>query len=213
MTTQVRREKQADYTTRFGTVSYQNTLQLYGTSIGFDIGYKQILKGSWFVRPSIGFYKFSVDKITNYRIPARPNDPASYRPIDYRPDSTPLGYSTSKYHYKNFSLGIAVGKGFSLNKNFALTTDLNFTYLATFSQHYKIEKGYTTTNNKRLGYLVDYNVGVQKEFRNIYLASCLIIPIYKKWKNDAVFLENPNDKVDIWFGGYGLSFTVGKFLK
>jgi len=76
-----------------------------------------------------------------------------------------------------------------------------------------VGKSYKTTNNQALGYLVDYKAGVQKEFRNIYLASSLIIPVYKKWKKDAIFLENPNDKVGIWFRGYGLSITLGKFLK
>lgn len=213
LTAQIRREQQANYTTRFGTVSYQNALQLYGTSIGFDIGYKQIRNNGWFVRPSIGYYKFSVDKIINDQLPARANDPASHRPINYRPDSIPLGYSTSKYHYNNLALAIAFGKVFPMSKNFSLITDLGFTYLISFSQHYKVGKGYRTTNTRNLGYLFDYRVGFQKEVRNLYLATNLIIPFYKEWKKDAVFLENSTDKVSDWFGGYGLSFTIGKFLK
>lgn len=213
LSTQIRQEKQADYITRFGTVSYQNDLKLYGTSIGVDLGYKRVLNGAWFIKPSIGYYRFTVDKITNNRIPARPNDPTSYRPIDYRPDSLPIGYSTSKYYYNNIAFGLAFGKDFYLNKNLSLTTDLAFTYLTTFSQHYKVGSGYTTTNNKSLGYLFDYRIGVQKELKKLYLTANLILPLYKEWKQDQVFLENPSNKVDTWFGGYGLALTLGKYIR
>ncbi len=212
LTAQLRREKQADYISQFGTVFYQNAMQLHGTSIGFDLGYKYFF-GGWFIKPSIGYYKFSVDKITNFRIPARPNDPARYRQIDYRPDSTPFGYSTSKYHYNNIEGRLALGKMFYLDKNLSLTIDLAFTYLTTFSQYYKVGDGYTTANNKSLGYLVDYRIGMQKDFGKLYLTTNLILPLYKKWKQDQVFLENPNDKVETWFGGYGLALTIGKYVR
>lgn len=213
LTSQARREKQADYTTQFGTVSYQNALQLYGTSIGFDLGYRRSLNSGWFVKPSIGYYRFTVDKITNNRIPARPIDPTKYRPIDYRPDSTPLGYSTSKYHYNNIAFGFTFGKAFYLNKNLSLTSDLSFTYLSTFSQHYEVGNGYTTTNNKSLGYLFDYRIGVQREVKDLFLTTNLILPLYKEWKQDKIFLENPNSKVNTWLGGYGLALTIGKYLR
>jgi hypothetical protein len=213
LTAQIRREMLADYTTQFGTVSYQNALQLYGTSFGFDLGYKRTCKGDWFIKPSIGYHKFTVDKITNNRIPARPNDPSRYRPIDYRTDSIPIGYSTSKYHYNNIAFGIAFGKAFYLNNNLSLATDFAFTYLTTFSQHYKVRNGYTTTNNKRLGYLIDYRIGVQREFKNLFLTTNFTLPLYKQWRQDKVFLENPDSKVDTWFGGYGLALTIGKYLR
>ncbi len=213
LTTQVRREKQADYISQFGTVSYQNALQLYGTSIGVDLGYRRISNSGWFVKPSLGYYRFTVDKISNNRIPVRPNDPARYRQIDYRPDSTPIGYSTSKYHYNNIAFGLSFGKAFYVHKNLSLTTDFAFSYLTTFSQHYKVGDGYTTTNNKNLGYLLDYRIGVQREFKNWVLATNFILPLYKQWRQDKVFLENPTSKVDTWFGGYGLALTIGKYLR
>jgi hypothetical protein len=94
-----------------------------------------------------------------------------------------------------------------------LTTDLTFTYLTTFSQHYNAENGYTTTNNKRLGYLFDYRIGVQRDFKKHYLATKFILPLYKQWRQDKVFLENPNSKLEKWFGGYGLALTVGRYLR
>jgi hypothetical protein len=209
----VRREKQGDYVTQFGTVSYQNALKLCGTSIGFDLGFKEILKNGWFIKPSIGYYRFTVDKITNNRIPARPNDPTEYRPIDYRPDSTLMGYSTSRYFYNNLALVFTGGKTFYLNKNFWLTTDLAFSYLTTFSQHYEVGKGYTTSNNKSLGYLFDYRVGVQREFEDLFFKINFILPVYKEWKQDKVFLEEPNSKVETWLGGYGFGVTIGKYLR
>jgi hypothetical protein len=212
ISTQIRREKQAEYTAPYGTAISQNALQLYGTSTGIDVGYKRILKGRW-IKPSIGFYKFSIDKIINNRIPARPSDPLSSRPINYQPDSLPFGYSTSKYHYNNLALGFTLGKGFLLKKNLFLTTNFSFTYLATFSQYYDAAQGYKTTNNKGFGYLFDYNVGIQKEFKELYIATNFILPMYKEWKQDVVFKENPNSKVHYWFGGYGLLITIGKFLK
>jgi hypothetical protein len=212
LTGQLRREKQADYTTRFGNTSSQNNLQLYGTSTGFDIGYKRILDANWFVKPSVGFYKFSVDKIIN-RIPEFSNEEVDHRPIRPWSDSILLAMSTNNYFYNNLALGIAFGKLFSTGNNWMINTNLGFTYLHSFSQHYDIGKDFRTTNNRNLGFLFDYKIGVQKEFKNLYLATNIILPVYKKWKLDAVFLENLNDKTDVWFGGYGLSLTIGKFLK
>jgi hypothetical protein len=212
LTTQVRREKQAEYTTQFGTVSYQNALQLYGTSVGFDLGYRRTVN-EWFIKPSIGYYRFSVDKIINDRIPVWFTGTSNYRPIDYRPDSIPFGYSTGKYHYNNIALGLAFGRSFILNKNLSITTDLSFTYLTTFSQHYKVGNGFTTKNNKSLGFLFDYRIGVQKELKNLVLTTNFILPLYKEWRQDKVFLENPNSKVNRWFDGYGFALTIGKYLR
>ena len=165
------------------------------------------------MRPSVGFYKFAVHRITNHRIPAWTNDPTHYRPIDYRPDSTPIGYATSKYHYNNVSFGLALGKAFYLKENLSLTTDLAFAYLITFAQHYNVENGYKTTNKKSLGYLFDYRIGVQREFNNYFLTTNFVLPLYKEWRQDEVFLENPDSKIDTWFGGYGLALTIGKYLR
>ena len=217
LTSQIRRERQAHYTTRYGDVSYQNALKLYGTSIGVDLGFKKPLKNNCFIKPSIGYYKFHIGRIADHEIPSRAYPPSRFRPIKYRPDSLPLGYSTDKYFYENLSLAIAGGRNLRLHKNLALTTELNFTYLATFSQHYNITYGssrdYHTNNKGYFGYLIDYKIGMQKEFGSWYLAFNLIIPVYKEWRKDVVFLEDRNERIHTLVGGCGISLTIGKFVK
>ena len=209
---QIRQENLADYTTRFGTVFYQNSLKLNGTSTGLDLGFKMLLKKHWFVKPHVGYYKFNIDKIINHRIPSRATDPSNYRPIDYSFDSLLILYGTSKYHYNNISLSFAFGRIISLKNDFSLTTDFNFTYLHSFSQHYEVKEGYTTSDNRNFGYLIDYRIGLEKKLKKIYLAPALIVPVYKKWKQDIVFKENPDKTIDKWFGGCGVSVTIGKYI-
>jgi hypothetical protein len=209
---QPRYDKQAAYTTRFGNVSYQNVLQLFGTSIRAGFSYKKPLKNSWFLKPFAGYYRFDIDKITNNRIPASQNDPSKFRPINYLPDSLPRGYSTKSYHYNTFAFGLAIGKDFYLDKNYTIIADFDFTYLFTYSQHYETGKGYTTNVSKGFGYLIDSRIGIKRDFRKIYLASAFVLPIYKEWKKDAVFLENPNENLHNLFGGYGLLLAIGKYL-
>lgn len=212
----IKRDKQASYVTRYETVSYQNDLQLLGTSLGLDFSYKKLLKKSWFLGPSMGYYMFSVDKIVNYRIPARQTDPIDFRPIDYSPDSIQIQYGTKKYHYNTASLGFSLGKKFLFKEKHHIVTALNFTYLLSYSQSYKIGNSnirYKTDVNKTFGYIIDSRIGLIREYKKLYLVPSIVIPVYKQWKKDAVFLEHSNEEVHNWFGGYGLSITVGKYLK
>lgn len=211
---QLRREKQADYITRFGDVSYQNHLRLYGTNVGAGVGYN-IVNGSLSIKPSIGYYRFSIDKIVNDRIPAWPLGTSKFRPIDFSPDSTLILYSTSKYHYNNLALGLSFGKAFDLKENLSATTQLAFTCLVSFSQHYWVDglkKGFTTTNIKSFGYLLDYKIGFRKEYTGMYLTTNFVLPLYKYCKQDKIFLEDPNHGTSTWLGGCGLSIGIGKYL-
>ncbi len=128
LSTLVRHELQGHFITQYGSLPYLTDLKLAGTSIGADLGYKMLFRKSWYIIPSIGYYKFTVDDIINNSIPAYPLGTRRYRTIDYHPDSTPLGYSTRKYHYNNLSLGIALGKEFIINNKFQVTADMSFNY-------------------------------------------------------------------------------------
>lgn len=211
---QVRHDLQGSYITKFGTVPYLTDLKPYGTSIEADIGYKKLFKKGWFILPSIGYYKFSVDKIINKSISATPLGTLNNRFSDYHPDSTPVGYLTKKYHYNNLSLGVAVGKGFILNSKYQLITDMAFNYLLNYSQKYAVRQAtYSTNVKKEFGYLVTGRIGVDRSFQNFYLGSSLLLPIYKQLKKDITLYENPNEVMKNWFGGYGILFKVGKYFK
>ena len=209
----VRHEIQGHFTSQYGTLPYKTDLKLSGTSIGVDFGYKMLFKKNWYIIPSIGYYKFTVDDITNKSTPAAPWGTTKYRSIDYRPDSTPLGYSTQKYHYNNLSLGIALGKEFKLNRKYQFTAEMCFNYLFNYSQKYSIGQViYSTSTKHNLGYLVTGRLGINKTFKKICIGTNLLLPVYKQIKKDKVLLDNPADKFDKWFGGYGFSLKVGKLL-
>ncbi len=164
--------------------------------------------------PSLGYFKFAVDDIVNKSSPASPLGTRNYRSIDYRPDSTPICYSTQKYHYNNLSLGIALGKQFLINSRFEITTDILFNYLFNYSQKYYIgQVSYSTNTNNAFGYLLTGRLGINRTLNNFYIGTDILLPFYKQFEKDKVLLDNPSEKVDKWFGGYGLSLRIGKYLK
>ncbi|HET7118396.1 MAG TPA: hypothetical protein VFI29_18005 [Hanamia sp.] len=206
----VRNEIQGHFISQYGTLPYKTDLKLSGTSLGVDLGYKMLFRKGWYIIPSIGYYKFEVDDITNKSIPATPFGTTKYRSIDYRPDSIPIGYSTKKYHYNNLSLGIALGKEFMLNSKCQFTTDISFNYLLNYSQRYSVGQAIYSTNTKKdLGYLVTGRLGANRTFKKIYIGANLLIPVYKEISKDKVLFDNPDEKFDKWFGGYGFLLKIG----
>jgi len=213
LTFHVRHEIQGRFISQYGTLPYKTDLKLSGTSIGVDFGYKLLFRKGWYIIPSIGYYKLKADDITNISIPESPFGTRKYRSIDYRPDSTPIGYSTQKYHYNNLSLGIALGKEIMLNSNYQFTADMSFNYLLNYSQKYSIgQLIYSTNTKKNLGYLVSGRLGINRTFKKFYIGTNLLLPVYKQFKKDKVLLDNPDEKFDKWFAGYGFLLRIGKSL-
>ena len=211
---QLRHEIQGSFITQYGTLPYTTDLKFSGTSIGAELGYKVLLKKSWYLTPSIGYYKFAVDKIVNKSNPSFPFGTRNYRAIDYHPDSTPFGYSTQKYHYNNLLLGIALGKEFILHANYRFTGDMVFYYLLNYSQKYHVgQVEYFASTKNTLGYLVTGRIGINKDFSKFYIGANFLLPLYKQIKKDKILFDNPNEKFAKWFGGYGFSLKIGKYLK
>jgi hypothetical protein len=200
--------------TQYGTLPYLTDLKLAGTSVGADFGFNMQFKRGWYIIPSLGYYKFTIDDIENKGIPALPWGTTNSRTIDYRPDSTLLGYSTQKYHYNNLSLGFTLGKEFILNSKYQITTDLLFNYLITYSQKYYIGNvTYSSKQNHAFGNVVTGRLGINRTFKKLYVGTSILLPIYKQFRKDKILLDDPNERVDKWVGGYGLALRIGKYLK
>lgn len=211
----VRHELHEHSITQYGTFPYLTDLKLAGTSLGADFGYKMQFNKGWYIIPSIGYYKFTIDDIENKSIPPLPwAGTRNSRFIDYRPDSTSLGYSTQKYNYNNLSLGLALGKEFSLNSKYQITTDILYNHLISYSQKYYIGNvTYSSQENYSFGMLATGRLGVKRTFKKLYVGTSLLFPIYKQFRKDKILYDDPNERVYKWFGGYGLSFRFGKYLK
>jgi hypothetical protein len=210
-----RKDKYADYVTRFGGVSYTNHLQLEGKGIGISFSYRHAITKNIFFSAGIGSYQMGIDKIWNMRQPSFTGEATSSRPIDYtNPDFTRIFHHTEKYHYNCITPGIGISVALPLSDTWAISTGTDVAYLFTFRQVYHIGKEYTYRRDKlkSFGFYWNASVGLKKVLGKFYIAPSLLLPIYQTWAKDDVFGENPHEKIDKWKDGLGLNISLGKYL-
>ena len=201
---------QGSYSTRFGNVSYTNILKLYGTNRGFKIDYKRLLYGMTYFKLGLGYMEFAVDKIENKLESGYPSAVGVSRPINY-PSAIFILYSTTKYHYNNLLYHLGVEKQFGIFRTLFLFIGLDYFYADNLSQGYYIPgipNYYHRNDHKSLGSFFNLNLGLSKKLGNFSLLPALVIPVYKIWKQDIVFYENPNNSVSNWGNGIGISLSV-----
>ena len=97
------RYDQANYVTRFGARSFNDTLKLYGMSYGATISYRQKIYKDISASIGIGYYRLGIDKIKSSSpfsgIPgARPR---TSRATNYYDGNGSVLYLTPKYYYND----------------------------------------------------------------------------------------------------------------
>ncbi len=201
---------QGKYNSQFGNVSYTNNLKLYGTNLGFHLDYKRLLYGKTYLKIGLGYMEFAVDKIDNESGTGNAATTSDSRPINY-PSSVFILYSTTRYHYNTLLYHVGVERQFSISHDLHFFAGLDYFYANSLSQKFyipKIQTYYNTTNQKGLGSFINLNLGVSTHFGNFSLLPALVIPVYKSWKQDIVFYENPNSTVSNWGNGIGISLSI-----
>ena len=210
-----RYDKHADYTTRYYDRTYTNDTKLWGLSYGTNLKFLQPLTNRLKLKIGVGYYKLVIDKV---RQSTRVNTVAPARTIDYNhPTGIQPLFATSYYHYNNLALTGGLAYEGKVKKQWHYNVGGELSYLYTFSQLYIINydnSKYRTHNGKTLGYGVNSYIGVIRRFQNdrYYINPKINIPIYQELGGDQVFGEDKNVKMDKWFNGGGVSFTLGKYL-
>jgi len=59
-----------------------------------------------------------------------------------------------------------------------------------------------------LGNFFNLNLGIKQQLGKVCILPALVIPLYKSWKRDIAFLENPNNTISSWGNGIGFSLGV-----
>jgi hypothetical protein len=198
--------KQGEYSSQFGNVSYSNNLKLYGTDIGFKVDYKRMIYDKMFAKIGLGIMRFAVNKIDN----ATPSTKSNARPIDY-PSNVFILYSTTKYHYNNIFYHLGLEKQFNLAPNLFLFAGADYFHAFTFSQKYYIPAAgayYKTSRRGDYGDFFNLDFGIIKKWKEMSIAPGLILPIFKKWKQNIAFKEDPTKSVSNWGGGIGISLNA-----
>lgn len=211
----VRYDKHADYTTRYFDRTYTNETKLWGVSCGANINFLQPLTDRLKLKIGVGYYKLVVDKV---RQSTRVNTLSPARTINYNhPTGIEPLFATDYYYYNNLALTGGLAYEGKIKKQWNYNAGGEFTYLYTFSQLYNIKydnSKYRTHNGKTLGFGVNTYLGIIRRFHNdrYYINPKIIIPIYQELRGDQVFGEDKKVKMDKWFNGAGVLFTIGKYL-
>ena len=201
---------QGKYTSRYGNVSYTNNLTLYGTNRGFHMDYKRLLYSKTYFKIGLGYMEFAVDKISNESGIGNAQTTSDARPINY-PSSVFILYGTTKYHYNTLLYHLGIERQFGISRTLFIFIGLDYFYAGSLSQQYyipKIQTSYHTANQGGFGNFFNLNLGVSKKLGNFALLPALVIPVYKSWKQDIVFYENPNSTVSNWGNGIGMSLSI-----
>lgn len=152
--------------------------------------------------------EFAVDKIENDA--GNTSTTGNSRPINY-PGTLFILYGATKYHYNTLLYHMGVERQFSISHTLLFFTGLDYFYAISLSQRYcipKIQTNYRTGDHKGFGSFFNLNLGLRKKLENFSLLPALVIPVYKNWKQDVVFYENPNSTVSNWFNGIGVSLSI-----
>jgi hypothetical protein len=198
--------KQGEYETRYGDVAFTNHLTLYGPDIGFKIDYKRILYGKTFFKIGLGYMNFGVSKIEN-ETNGMPNPG---RLINY-PSTIFIQYETTKYHYNNLIFHLGLEKQFPISQDLSFFAAADYFHADKLSQKYYIpgaDAYYHTSTNGNLGDFFNINIGISKKISSISFLPALVIPIYKSWRKDVVFKEDPGMSISNWAGGIGIMLSV-----
>lgn len=203
--------RQGNYNSRYGDVSYVNHLKLFGVNWGGDVNYKRMLADNLFIAIGIGYLDFEVNKIENETKNGSIIIKTDARPIDYYPSAIYVLYQTTKYHYNNLCFHLGIEKQFILLHTLSLFMGIDYLHAYRLSEVYFIpfaRKYYRTENHGDFGDFVYAHFGVSKQWEKFSVAPAFVLSIYNGWKQDILFGEEPVKVVSNWLNGVGVSVDI-----
>lgn len=193
-----------------------NEVKINGTSWGINIAYKLSLTKHLYIKPGLGYYRFSFNNIR--QVNSQFGTSNSRVIEDYHPPGgiTPgLIFSTDKYFYNTISGNIGIEKYVDLKKDIQIICGFAFSNFYAFNQNYHVTypspngDNFKQTNNRYFGFSASINAGIQKKLKKFSFGPSLIIPIFDTWKKDDVFPQEENSKKrNKWFSGVGLGIQL-----
>jgi hypothetical protein len=198
---------------RFNSVT-NSTIKLQGISWGAGANYKHFLKTRSFIKMGLGYYKYSFNKIESN---TPPFGTSKSRVINYTGSFNNLLYATNKYWYNTFTATIGFERQFDFKKNTKFITCVDIVNYYTFSQRYNVPAANVNNrkaNGRYFGFSFIVNTGLQKDFGKFKIGPNLNLPIFRLWKQDAVFPGDQNsDSRSKWLNGVGIGLTCAYSLK
>ncbi|MBS1559812.1 MAG: hypothetical protein JST69_13915 [Bacteroidetes bacterium] len=183
---------------------------LSGTAVGYGVNF------------IYSFRPFFLDKKTKFML----NAGLGYynqrfdihRPFNY--DSyIYIIYYTDHYVYHNADISLSLTYKKSLNKNYSVNVQGTYHWLHSFKQDYTPTysspnrgfDGFTQTNYKSIDFGVMFNgsIELQRIISNKFCVGIgVVAPIIIRWRNDAIFNDNPNSFYKPQFSlGFNLSVS------
>lgn len=194
-------------------VDYVN---IKGTSFGINFAYKIPISKQLFIKPGIGYYKYSFSKITRNN--------TSFGTTNSRniifPSPLLIPFFTDKYHYNTINANISLEKEILLKKNYQLALGVGLNNYITISQNYHLtfnpneSQNFKKSNKKYFGSMGMLYFNVLKKINKIKIGPSLIIPVLDVWKTDETFQEETSSNSrNKWFKGIGFGISINYSLK
>ena len=190
-------------------------VKMKGRSFGANIAYKIPLNNSVFIKPALGYYRFSFNNIRN--------ENTSFGVTNSRiirfPSPLYVIFRTDKYWYNTVSANFSIDKYFSLKKDIEILAGVNFNNFYSYSQYYHIvnnpgEKTYRRHYGRYFGHSSLLQGGLIKKFGKLDLGISILLPIYDTWKQDNIFPEESNSQSrNKWFRGISTGLTFNYLIK
>jgi hypothetical protein len=169
-------------------------------SYGLELNYRRDFHSGLWGGLSLGYFK---EQFNNKR------------PFKFAYDSGLLLISTDHYSYDNVKLSITAGLRHRL-KDLSARESITYHYLHSFHQKY-VPAIHTTfsyadyqveNKNYKFGEMITANFELSRIIsKQNSMGLGLIVPLYTRWRKDAIFWENPNEYYHSKYGG-GLSFSI-----
>lgn len=105
---------------------------------------------------------------------------------------------------------MGIERQFPIAQTTRLIAGLAYYFAYNLNQDYYIPGlvTYQLSNQGSLGNFFNLNLGIKQQLGKVCILPALVIPLYKSWKRDIAFLENPNNTISSWGNGIGFSLGV-----
>jgi hypothetical protein len=206
------------FTHAFGTGPAVEHIKLSGASRGILINYKLPVTESIYLKPGIGYHKFSVDQISRAR---EGRESSSVRRINYVMGDYGLDipYYTDQYHYNTVNVNLAVERHFDIKNNWQIISSVYTHHFFALSQNYRLTHNprgsldYKKTKTGYFGSSLGITGSLTKRFKRLSIGPSIQIPVYGRWKTDDTFTdEMKSASRGKWFKGVGFGASVNYSL-
>ncbi len=194
--------------------TYDHIISIKGVSWGMDVGYRMNVFRNIYIKPFVGFYRFSFNKIDNYN--ELFNTHAKARHITSPPGPVFWTYSTDRYFYKCVNIGLSAENEFVKEKYLSFSGGLLINNYLTFSQKYFLTENPNQIENPRKrsrtdfwGFRLDVFAKFSIPVNKFLVGPVVSLPVYTMWKTDSEFpYESNSDTRTKWIKGGGMGISI-----